>query len=215
MKSFPAQCLILCLFVGSIYGDISCPDHFYVTQDPKLRIFHVHDGERSLGTVVSSGYSVLDFYDAENQKQWINKKDVLFDLSGKRIGIVQEYPNGREKFFSLAIYDALRENTLAVLYEEERQDELGKGLFVFRDSDTNEPLAYARWTWTPPIKWYHHCILVHEIDHQNWAVTIVNRPRLQEKNISNLFLIWALLKRTQGKMRGPIDLKYEARVTGD
>lgn len=181
--------------------DFECSNFFHIRQDDDLRLFHLFEDERSLGTVVSSGYGVLDFYDVYNEKMAVNKEGQLYDPLGQLLGSVQLDSDKKwiKRTDRMEIFSDKNE-LLATLDTEEEMK-----YFVFRDPANRKPFAIALWTPKYPVQ----CFLgfCHRV--QNWTVMIVDRPYLQEKKIPIVFLVWALLKHSQKHLQGPSDLKYE------
>lgn len=98
------------------------------------------------------------------------------------------------------IFSAKKE-LLAVLQAE------GDGkCFVFRDGENKKPLAMALWSWVPTgascLSWFDYHV-------QNWEVMLVDRNRMQERGIPNIFLIWALMKHSQQHFPDPNKINYQ------
>lgn len=202
--------LLLSLFLTNIDAqcadyseviDLNYPDHFEVAQDFALRAFHIRDGTICLGTILNSDYGVFDFYNSQREKCWINRFDVLYDPEEQILAWVKVNTAG---FFnetsSIEIFSP-RGEVLSILQPE------GDGkCFVFRDAENNKPLAIALWSWKPTetswFSWFDYYV-------QNWEVIIVDRERLEEKNISTTFLIWGLLKHSQKHFPDPNQIKYQ------
>jgi hypothetical protein len=184
--------------------DLECPTEFYLQQDPCMRVFRVVANDKILGTILNSAYGRFDFYDAKKQKQWTNLLDTLSDNSGKWLGQLKwrEDPELAKWFWQRKKFSYVRmsyidicaadgKEVLATFHPDAQGDE---ECFVFLDPKTNQTLAVASWFWTPAgTGWFSFT----DPKVQNWHILIVDRARLQERKISNVFLIWTLLKHSQ------------------
>jgi hypothetical protein len=166
---------------------------------------------------IDGGCAHFDFHDKCKEKQWVNHYDALYDNAHHRIARIQfayekepfwERKNLFQRSKKIELFSNQSE-LLATFDQEADCPEKGEGTFVFRHPVTGEPLAFALWKWDPPVQW-HHYLQVHEIDHQEWSVSIVDAEYLRSKNIHLTILAWVLLKHSQCHLRGPLyDLPYE------
>lgn len=192
--------LFLCSSIFATYEEDEVPvTEFSIHQDPCMRIFYIKNKDAVLGTVLSSGHGRFDFYDKEKKMQWFNLFDALFDNSGIKIGNllwerdpeIDKWFWNRERFLYrrmsyIKIYTGDHRELLATFHPYRQGNE---ALFVFCDGETKQLLAVAYWSWT------HNEWLAPQL--QNWQVYIMDRPRLQERRISDIFLTWTLLKHSQ------------------
>jgi hypothetical protein len=185
--------------------DLECPNQFHIRQDPVSRFFRIHEDGKFLGAIVNSGYGRLDFYDADENKQWANLFDLLYDNTGDCIGSVKVASDAQWVKTSTRIEIFSKDEELLAMVQAEGD---GK-CFVFRDAETLKILAIALWSWVPIGK---NWIPLFDNYVQDWSVIIVDRMRLQEKRISNVFLIWSLLKHSQKHFPSPDDLPFVDRL---
>ena len=188
--------------------DLACPNQFHIRQDPVLRMFHIFDDRTSLGAVLSSSFGQLDFYDHEMKKQWVNRNDSFFDSSERCIGSIK-FRAETEWFW--ARKNLFRQSTEITIFSSGGEllatfDAEGEGTyFVFRDPENRKPLAIALWNWILAGKsifsWFDQSI-------QDWEVIVVDRPRMEEKKIPVIFLVWAILKQAQMHFPDPAIVKY-------
>jgi hypothetical protein len=184
-----------------IFSSSSFEQHseFSIHQDPCMRVFYVKANDEVLGTVLSSDKGQFDFYDGERKKQWSNFYDSLFDGSGNRIGeLVWEKDPEKQKWFWEREQVIYKRMSYINIYTDDKNELLAtfhpfyqgdRKLCVFSDGETKKPLAIAYWFWTTG-GWFSPQL-------QNWQIYIMDRPRLQKRNISDVFLIWVLLKHSQ------------------
>jgi hypothetical protein len=174
-------------------------NEFSIHQDPSMRIFYVKASGKVLGIVLSSEQGRFDFYDGEKKKRWSNLYDSLFDDSGNRIGkLVWEKDPEAEKWFWMRERFFYKPMSYINVYTGDKKELLvtfhpycegNENLFVFSDGQTKQPLAIAYWFWTKG-EWFSPQV-------QNWQIYIIDRPCLQDRNISEAFLTWVLLKHSQ------------------
>jgi hypothetical protein len=199
-------------------SDLEPHSEFSIHQDPHMRVFYVRANDEVLGTVLNSKWGQFDFYDGERKKRWTNSYDSLFDDFGHQIGeLVWEKDPEMEKWFwererfvytrmsYINIYNGDKKELLATFHPFREGNE---ALCVFSDGQTKQPLAIAYWFWTKS-GWFSPQL-------QNWQIYIVDRPRLQERNISDVFLIWVLLKHSQDHFSfGPNQYNYVTELPPD
>ena len=205
------QKILLSLFICSslfasqeekeIFSSSNLKPHneFSIHQDPCMRVFHVRANGDVLGTVLSSEAGRFDFYNGEGKKQWSNSYNSLFDNSGSQIGELawEKDPETARWFWEKKRFSFTRMSYINIYTSDKKEllatfhpyCEGNKELCVFSDGQTKETLAVAYWFWTTA-GWFYTPV-------QNWQIYIMDRPRLQEKNISDGFLIWVLLKHSQ------------------
>jgi hypothetical protein len=194
------------------FVDLECPNQFQIQQDAALRLFRMIENEKYLGIIASSDYGVLDFYDSEEEKQWVNRLDSLYDNRGQCIGVVKlasdtEWFWERRNPFLPSTHIEIFSDEEELLATVEAEGD-GK-CFVFRDAENGNPLAIALWSWVPTgtfcLSW---CLSLFDYYVQNWEVIVLDRSRLQERKIPNVFLVWALLKHSQKHFPDPNRIKY-------
>lgn len=201
--------LFLLLTVTVLCGeDLVCPNHFHIRQDPALRMFHIFDDQRVIGSIVSSNFGVLDFYDHKMEQKWVNHYDSLFDMSDNCIGSIKftaatqwfwERKNLFHQSKEIAIFSSQAE--FLATFDAEGEEKC----FVFRDPENRKPLAIALWSWIPDgIPWFSS----YDYKKQDWEVIIVDRSRIEEKKIPFIFLIWVLLKHSQRHFPNPDVVPY-------
>ncbi len=208
--------------------DFELPSFFQVKQDKIKRFFRIFYGRECLGKVVSSDYGVLDFYDQNNEKLWVNYLDTLFDVKKNHIAfmklasdlIAQE---AREKWFwqkreitlpksRITLYssparyangDRMRPGKEKILVSFEQEGEGSDNFFVFREAESGLAIAQAVWRKWIPTR-YHLLPRNDPSDPvQEWDVTITNQALMQQKQITKVMLIWTLLKHSQKYLPGP------------
>lgn len=190
-------------------SDLPCPSTFQVTLERDRRLLHIESDQGNLGTVVSSGYGILDFYDSENQRVCRNVEDELFDRNGDWLSSVLIASDLDNSFWvwGRSDQDAYGEARITILSETGERlcymDQENTGEIVFFDAETDMPLAAV------------HRVRVKSIipflsrATNKWHFTITNAVRLQERGIPNIYLIWALTKHIQKSVfPGPKDLPY-------
>lgn len=198
-------CLLLFTVFTSVChaADLECPDQFRIEQDAQLRMFRVLDNLDCVGFALNSDYGEIDFYNSRREKEWINLYDCLCDASGNCIGhITFEWRSKGlfQKSSPLIKLFSAEDELLAILEEGEN----GKS-FVFRDPETGKALAAALWSWLPTGA-YETPVLKYYI--QEWEVLIVDRHKLQQKKIPNIYLVWVLLKYSQLHFPDPNRILY-------
>lgn len=175
---------------------IDYPDQFIIRQDPLKRGFQVFDEGTLLATIVFSAYGVMECYDTEGEKIWLNENNFFYTRSGRdfsvhvlsddMLGVGETYSFSSTK---IEIYAPGR--VLLAIFQatdEERRH------FVFLDAETGETLAMA--------KWYGQ--IQNSMRDQEWRVAV------QEKKIPIDVLIWTLLKHSQKFLPGFED--YRTRI---
>jgi hypothetical protein len=193
------------------FDALKAVSQFQLEQVPNRRLFKWSDATQTLGTVYSSDWGFLDFYDHQNMRQWTGEHDVLLDVQDKWVGIVTNEEADAPKRMGVSSKTGKR---LAYFNQEQVSEGTGESLFAFRDAETHLPLAYAYWAWSPAKLWHHEWIK-HETTHQGWSLKIIDDARLREKNISSTHLAWVLLKHTQRNLLGPDDLPYQSLRTAE
>jgi hypothetical protein len=200
----------ICLLCSECSGlaDLTCPDEFHIQQDSSLRMYRVVEDTKCLCTILNSDYGVFDFYDPAEKRQWTNRFDSLYDDANNCIGLVK-LASDTEGFWERKSW--FQQSTAMEIFSGEKQlllcvEAEGDGqCFVFRDAENNRPLAVALWSWIPTWSWFS--VLGYHV--QDWQVMIIDRERMQEKNIPNIFLVWALLKHSQKHHPSPDLVPYQ------
>jgi hypothetical protein len=203
-------CLVSCLLLNLVQAeqDLDCPDTFQIREDHKRRVFRILDGGKNLGVAINSNYGQFDFYDHEKELRWVNIRDSLHTLSkdgrflGECIATVTVLSDLRT--FKSNRIDLFSDQNKPLAYLDAEGD---TRTYVFRDAETDQPLATAIWNWTRIGRWS----LSDWNDIQDWSVQIVDRTRLQEKKIPILFLVWTLLKHSQKYGASPREYPFEER----
>jgi hypothetical protein len=199
------QCTFLC--ASSAY---ETENEIHLTHDAHRRLFHVSSEDRTLGTIVSSSYGVLDFYDAGKKLICVNVKDELFDLNGNNIGI-SWVKSDHESVRWWENRDLCGSTKIVISRGEELfHIELEGSGFVFRDADTQDLLAIALWDDQLVEKGY-----LYNTYTRDWRIITMDAQRLQEKDISNVYLIWALMKHIQKGLLSPEDRPYDKYFPDD
>lgn len=207
------RCLFLFLCLLGVFqsggaSDFVCPDQFQVVQDFYTRSFHILKGGQPIGRIASTGFGRLDFYDSDEDLHWVNLLDELYDVNGSCIGKV-DVTTLLEWYFAgsgrIDIFSESQEH-LATMQTEDSWNH-----FVFRDAQTLQPLAIADWNWIPTGTGFLACLGFDRYV-QEWTVTILDRKRLIERKIPDVFLVWTLLKHSQKHLPSPDDLHFETTV---
>jgi len=208
-------CLYLLMLTFAIYAD-EYPNEFQIHQEVSRRRFVILDSTQSLGTVLNSRYGQFDFYDKNEIKTHTNLEDNLFDKTGDLLSYIEWRKDiEAQKWFwqRKCVFCPFR--THMILYSNTGTplitfDEEGEGKsFVFRDCETRKPLAVAFWSSSLLKPFY---IATSDDLIQDWNLIIVDRSSLQEKRISFVFLIWALLKYSQLHFPNPDLYPYEQEL---
>ncbi len=208
---------LFCLWASVAVCDEQGPDRFFIEQDEELRFFRVLENEHCIGSVLSSEYGVLDFYDDHGEKRFVNQHDALYDYRGRLVGLVKlasdtEWFWERKSIFQRSTHIDIfsgEEKLLATLDAE------GDGsCFVLRDAVDDKPLAVALWSWRRNsqrlhfLSWIEDYVQNWEVMLQNWEVLIVDRARFQEDKMLHVFLVWALMKHSQKYFPDPERVVY-------
>jgi hypothetical protein len=199
-------------------SDLEPYREFSIHQDSCMRVFYVKTNDEVIATILSSARGQFDFYDGEKKKRWSNLYDSLFDDSANCIGkLVWEKDPETKKWFWEREHLIYKRMSYINIYSGEKKELLAKfhpfregdrELCVFSDGQTEKPLAIAYWYWTTN-GWFSNAV-------QNWQVYIVDRPCLQMRNISDIFLIWVLLKHSQDHFSfGPYQHDYVTELPLD
>lgn len=167
------------------------PNEFHIQQDHELRQFRLTAHDELLNIILNSKSHKFDFYDSQNQKQGCGQFHSLYQPSGQCMGYVKV----KSDFQFLPPYSKLIE----ILSDEDEllasvQPEDDEKEFVFRDAETGDILATARWNCL--VKKHRYFSWLDQTV-QDWTVTILHPERLQEKEISKELLVWALLKHSE------------------
>lgn len=194
--------MFFCFIFASAQASLSdlhnFPDEFQVSQDRALRMFHIKSSQGYLGNVISTSWGILEFYNEEGNKEYVNQDDLLFDQAGIGIGLIdfECYQFKRLEFLyknsnRIALYTDTNE-VAAVLDSE--IFEKGYAKFYFRDPETQKLLVTANW------------ILARDCQNdsadefyklQDWKIEIVDREGLIDHHITPVHLVWTLLKHSQ------------------
>ncbi len=213
---YPLVLLLLSLRVQAHVINWECPNEFQIRQEPSMRVFSILDNTQFLGAIVNSDYGQLDFYNSDKIKLGFNLLDCLYDSSNNLLGFIKWQVDPETKkwfwqrkhlFFTRKTHIILFSNigTPIVTLDEEGEG----GSFVFRDYDTQKPLAIALWS----SSLLGSCFIAKfDISVQNWDVIIVDRPLLEERQILPIFLTWSLLKHSQLRFPSPSDFPYETHL---
>lgn len=176
---------------SSSFSSVQYPDEFQIQQDSASSLFHIRANEKTEGFIVNKSYKGYEFYDLERKRQGIGRYDSLYENSGCCIGFVkvksesQWFPPKSTLIEIFSNHDQL----LATVESEE-----DKTCFIFRDPVTRDPLAIAHWSCIPYYSWL---VPFTGCRKQDWSVTILDALQLQEKEISQSLLIWALIKHSE------------------
>lgn len=205
---FLCLCLLGVLQSGNA-SDLACPDQFHVVQDCYTRSFRILKGGQSFGRITSSGFGRLDFYDSDGGLQWVNLMDDLYDIFGRSVGKVDVTTLLEWYFVGSGRIDIFSESQehLATMQTEGESNH-----FIFRDAQTLQPLAIADWNWIPTGTGFLACLGL-DCYVQEWSVVILDRKRLIERRIPDVFLVWALLKHSQKHLPSPDDLHFESTIS--
>lgn len=166
------------------------PEQFYIQQHPALRLFRIVSDDSLLGLAASTQKESFNFYDTQKQKCFVNRIKCLYAPTGRCIGHIRHKAD--KEFIPRSTFAEIRADDDTLLVVMDAEDAKGDR-FIFRDAETLEPLAVANWNFEFPKNYYLSWIS----NTQNWSVTILNRKRLLEKEISMVHLSWALLKTSE------------------
>lgn len=191
--------------ISKIYGRVlqgrvgnEFPMHFEIKENEKRRLFEIGNS----GTVLSSGYGVLNFY-RDKTRCYTNINDDLID-QGEVIARVMQisYFSREDKQtwdtpfnYHYALFEGHNRVPTFIVRREGDVD-----TFVVRDSITNQMMAIALWS----------------KDHfQKWSVTLT-KPRndmsklelFRDREDKLNFLIWVLLKHSQKHLGGERERPY-------
>ena len=170
------------------------PDQFQIQQDSAQPLFRLFENGKILGIVfisIQRMVHMFHYYDCQKRRLFISHLDCLYENSGHCIGMMELKSDTEWLFPKSTQIKILSENGVPLATVEAEGDE---NCFVFRDTETHEPLATALWKCVPLEATYFPWL---DYDVQSWSVTIVDRLRLQEKGIPPIYLIWALLKHSE------------------
>jgi hypothetical protein len=188
------------------------PNEFQIRQEPSMRAFSVVEGTQFLGEIFNTSYGRFDFYDRNKTKICTNFEDALYDNANNLLSFIEWKKDAEaEKWFWQRKCTLCFLKTHMILFSSTNipfltLDEEGEGnSFVFRDCEMGMPIAVALWSWK---LLGNSCIAKFDDQVQNWDLIIVDRPFLEEKQISPLLLIWALLKHSQLRFPDPSAYPY-------
>lgn len=177
------------------------PNELQIRQESSRRAFSILDGSQLVGEIFNSSYGRFDFYDGNRSKICTNLEDALYDDANNLLSFIEWKKDAEaEKWFwqKKCIFCPLK--THMELFSAEKipfltLDEEGEGnSFVFRECKMGRPIAVALWSW----KLLGNSFIAQVDDQvQNWDLIIVDRLFLEENQIPQLVLVWALLKHSQ------------------
>ncbi len=177
--------------VASIYLK-NTPNTVTIHEHPKLRQFDIYEGKVLQNRVLNKDWGKLDFCDPQDQLQFINEENTLYNSTRTPLGRVNVESDDQSLLDKLShglsskitIYSGA--TTVATLKAEGDST-----TFVFRDG--SKIIAIA--VWTPR----QEKTLSHASSQQRWEFALLSRDHVQHQQ---LFLM-ALLKHSQKHMKSP------------
>ena len=190
-------------------SDVEYPNEFYVIQDSKLgilgecqgvRVFRVMDKNHVLGSIFSSEYAVLDFYNSNNIQLCKIFHDSILDNEGFCVGTVKDISDEAEVGWFEKVKTNVEVYSETSLLVGTVKEEILQNCFFFRDAETNQTLAIAIWGRISTDKSYFSFLNTYV---QGWSIVIIDRAGFKEKGIPVLYLVGALMKHSQRNFENP------------